>query len=663
VGATIALLTLLGLPARSQHIPDLTQKSLEDLMSIEVTSVSKKEQKTSEAAAAVFVISREDIRRSGALNIPDLLRMVPGVDVAQIDASYWAISVRGFNGQYSDKLLVLIDGRTVYNPIFAGVFWDAQNVILDNIERIEVIRGPGAAVWGSNAVNGVINIITRSAANTQGGYASGSAGNASTGPGTIGYGSKIRGLGTYRIYANGFQYNSQPTLAGLNGQDDWRLARTGFRIDSTLSAKDSLTTEVEVYRGNAGELTTTPVSLLPPVTATLALRDVYSGWNALSRWNRIESPRSNTSLQVYFDRTTRGDTTYYIGLNTFDIDFQHHVLWGARQDIVWGLGYRVSSDDTAPTLRIVFTPNDRVTQLFSSFVQDEVALRRDRLHLSLGARVEHNSYTGIDVEPSARLVWTPDSKNMVWGAVSGADRTPARTDTDVRVNYTALPGPGGMPILVSVFGNPNFRNERLTAFEAGYRNTWTSSFSLDSTIFYNRYRDLVSVEPGATSIETNPAPTHLLVPESFGNGLHGETHGIELFANWKVASSWTLSPGYSFFSMHLHPFAGSQDFTDAAGTEGGSPDHKAQLRSSVSLPWNLQWNASAYFVNRLPAVSIPSYTRVDTGLIWRGGEHVSLSVAGQNLLKNLHPEYSGPDSTVQPGLMRRAAYAKVTWSF
>jgi iron complex outermembrane receptor protein len=663
VCATIALLTLLGLPARSQHIPDLTQKSLEDLMSIEVTSVSKKEQKTSEAAAAVFVISREDIRRSGALNIPDLLRMVPGVDVAQIDASYWAISVRGFNGQYSDKLLVLIDGRTVYNPIFAGVFWDAQNVILDNIERIEVIRGPGAAVWGSNAVNGVINIITRKADDTQGGYVAAGLGYIGTGPETIGYGGKARHLGAFRAYAEGFHYNSLPTFTGIDGQDDWRLVHGGFRIDSTLSAKDSLTTEVEVYRGNAGELTTTPVSLSPPVTATVALHDVYSGWNALSRWNRIISSRSNTSLQAYFDRTNRGDTTYSIGLNTFDIDFQHHVLWGARQDIVWGLGYRVSADDTIPTLRIVFTPNDRATQLFSSFVQDEVALRRDRLHLSLGARVEHNSYTGIDVEPSARLVWTPDSKNMAWGAVSGADRTPARTDTDVRVNYTALPGPGGMPILVSVFGNPNFRNERLTAFEAGYRNTWTSCFSLDSTIFYNRYRDLVSVEPGATSIETNPAPIHLLVPESFGNGLHGETHGIELFANWKVASSWTLSPGYSFFSMHLHPFAGSQDFTDATGTEGGSPDHKAQLRSSVSLPWNLQWNASAYFVNRLPAVSIPSYTRLDTNLLWKAGERVSISVAGQNLLKNLHPEYSGPNSTVQPGLMRRAAYAKVTWSF
>jgi iron complex outermembrane receptor protein len=658
-----ALLALPGQSALPAQSPDLTQTSLEDLMNVEVTSVSRKEQTTSQAAAAVFVISREDIRRSGALNIPDLLRMVPGIDVAQIDASKWAISARGFNGQYSNLLLVLVDGRAVYNPIFAGVFWDSQNVALENIERIEVVRGPGAAVWGSNAVNGVINIITKSATETQGGYLAASLGNASSGRVVVGYGAKLPGLGAYRLYGLGFHYNSLPTFAGLDGQDDWFLGRGGFRTDSTLSAKDSLTTEGEAYKGDAGEIALAPLSLQPPVTATVPLRDRYSGWNVLTRWNRTMSSRSDSSLQVYFDRTNRGDSTYELDLNTFDVDFQHHVNLGTRQDIVWGLGYRVTSDGTTPTLRIVFTPQDARTQLFSAFVQDEIALRPERLHLSLGARIEHNSYTGFDVEPSARLVWTPDSKNMVWSAVSGADRTPARSDTNIRVNYAALPGPGNLPIFVSIFGNPNFKNERLTAFEAGYRNSWTSRFSLDSTVFYNRYRDLVSVEPGAMRVEASPAPTHLLVPASFGNGLYGETHGIELFADWKVTNFWTLNPGYSFISMHMHPSAGSQDFTDASGDEGGIPDHQAQLRSSVALPHNLQWNTSAYFVSRLPAVSIPSYTRVDTGLIWRAGERVSMSVVGQNLLKSLHPEYAGSNSTVQPGMMRRGAYAKITWSF
>jgi iron complex outermembrane receptor protein len=660
IGNTLIMFAVLD-PCSGQNL-DLTQKSLEDLMNIKVTSVSKKEQKTSQAAAAVFVISRDDILRSGALNIPDLLRMVPGLDVAQIDASKWAITARGFNGQYSNNLLVLVDGRTIYISTFAGVYWDSQNVAMRNIERIEVIRGPGAAVWGSNAVNGVINIITKNARETQGGYLSASAGNTS-GRMVAGYGGTAHGFGAYRIFGTGLHFTSLPTSLGLNGQDTWSLGRVGFRADSVLSAKDSLTTEAEVYRGDAGELASVPVSLEPPVTATVALRDRYSGWNVLTRWNRTLSARADTSLQIYFDRITRGDSTYDLALNTFDVNFQQHFSLGARQDVVWGLGYRTSSDGTTPSARIVFAPNHRILQLFNLFAQDEVAIQPDRLHLSLGARVEHNDYTGFDFQPTVRLAWTPDSKNMVWAAISGAERTPARSDTDLRVNYAAFPGPGGAPALVSLLGDPNHKNERLTAFEAGYRNDWTNSFSLDFTMFYNRYRDLASVEPGAISFETSPAPAHLLIPSYLGDGLHGETHGIELFADWKVTTFWTLSPGYSFFSMHLHPFAGSQDFTGAAGDEGGAPDHQAQLRSSARLPHNLQWNTSAYFVNRLPAVSIPSYTRLDTDLIWHTGERVSISVVGQNLLKDLHPEYAGPSASVESDLMRRAAYAKIMWSF
>jgi iron complex outermembrane receptor protein len=664
--ACIALLACPGIPYLPAQAPDLTQKSLEDLMNIDVTSVSKKAQKTSETSAAVFVISAEDIRRSGALNIPDLLRMVPGLDVAQIDGSQWAISARGFNGQYSNKLLVMIDGRTVYTPVFVGVFWDSQNVPLESIERIEVIRGPGAAVWGSNAVNGVINIITKSAGETQGGTVDASAGNAITGPEAIRYGGKARVLGAYRVYAAGFHTGSLPTPAGLDGQDDWRLVHGGFRTDSSLSAKDSLTTEGDVAQSDAGELATVPVSLQPPVTATLALRNRYWDWNLLVRWKRRISPRSETSLQIYFDRTTRGDTTYGIGLNTLDIDFQHHVAWGARQDIVWGLGYRLSANGTNPTLRISFTPQNRLTHLFSIYAQDEITILPERLRLSVGARLEHNGYTGFDLEPSARLAWSLNSKNMFWSAVSGAVRTPARSDRDIRVNYAALPGniqTGYVPILVSFFGNPNGKDEQLTAFEAGYRNTLSSSLSVDTTVFYNRYRDLESSEPGAMSLEMTPAPPHVLIPTTYGNGIYGETHGIEVFANWKAASHWTLSPGYAFFSMHLHKFAGSLDTTTAQATKGYTPDHQAQLRSSVSLPKNLQWNASAYFVNRLPALAIPSYTRVDTGLTWQAGERISISAVGQNLFSNRHMEYSGIDSTEEPGLMRRSAYAKIAWSF
>jgi iron complex outermembrane receptor protein len=665
--ALAAFGTGLVIPCPAQGKPgDLTQKSLEDLMNIGVTSVSKKEQKTSQVAAAIFVISQEEIQRSGALNIPDLLRMVPGLEVAQIDAGKWAISARGFNGQYSDDLLVLIDGRTVYNSEFAGVLWDSQNLPLESIERIEVIRGPGAAVWGSNAVNGVINIITKSANDTQGGFVTAGGGNTGQGPDSFRYGGKARSLGVYRVYAEGFHINSLPALSGGNGQDDWRLVHGGYRTDTAISVKDTLSTEGEVYQGNAGEIATTIASLAPPVNATLAMRDRYFGWNQLARWNRTISPHSETSLQVYFDRTKRGDPTYSIGLNTFDIDFQHHISWGMRQDVVWGLGYRVSSDDVSTTQRISATPQKSLSQLYSSFAQEEIAICPDSLHLTVGARLEHNIYTGFNFETSARLAWTPSSKNMLWSAVSGADRTPARFDTTIRVNYAAYPGSvqtGYLPVLVSLFGDPNYKNERLTAFEAGYRNAWTSRLSVDLTAFYDHYRNLETVEPQAASVEINPAPTHLLISSAFGNGLYGETHGIEVFANWKPLGNWTLSPGYAFYVAHLHTTVDSLDTSTVLGTQGGSPDHQAQLRSSVSLSPKLQWDASAYFVNRLPAQSIPSYTRLDSSLIWRTGEHASISLVGQNLLKKSHPEYAGPDSSVQSSLMKRSAYARISWSF
>ena len=661
VSLTVLLVSTAAVSGQEQQ-PDLTQKSLEDLMNIKVTSVAKKEQKTSQAAAAVFVISSDDILRSGALNIPDLLRMVPGVEVAQLNGSGWAVSARGFNGQESDKLLVLIDGRTVYNPIFAGVFWDSQLVPLRSIERIEIIRGPGAAVWGANAVNGVINIITKSSANTQGTAIEVGGGNLGAQPEMVRFGAKAGSSGSYRIYAEGFHTVAQKAVDGTSGEDDWSLAHGGFRTDLKVYAKDSVTVEGDVYRGNAGELAVVPVSIAPPVTSTLALRDQYSGWNLLGRWNRTISPASETSLQVYFDRTSREDSTYAVGLNTFDIDFQHHLAWGARQDVVWGLGYRISSNDAEPQFRISFQPETRDIQLFSSFVQDEIAIT-NHLHTTVGGRLEHNSYTGFDVEPSVSVAWTPTGKTMFWSAVSGADRTPARSDRDIRVNVEALPTQSGVPLLISYFGNPNQKNEHVTAFEAGYRNTLSRTLSVDATAFFNRYHDLLSVEPRAIRLETSPAPAHLLLPWAFANGFYGETHGLEAFANWKANSIWTLSPGYSFLTTHLHRFPGSQDVTDGPQTEGSVPRQQAELRSRVDLYRGWQWNTSAYFVDRLSALAVPAYTRLDSSLIWQVGERVSLNLAGQNLLRDRHQEFAGPNSNVQSGEIRRNVYATIAWAF
>jgi iron complex outermembrane recepter protein len=641
---------------------DLTQLKLEDLMNMEVTSVSKKEQKISEAASAVFVITSEDIARSGANDIPDLLRMVPGVEVAQINSSKWAISIRGFNGQYSNKLLVLVDGRTVYTPMLSGVFWDAQDVLLDNIDRIEVIRGPGATVWGANAVNGVINIITKKTSDTQGAFATAGGGSYEHGFGAARYGGRLGGATSYRVFADGFDRNHFPTPFGLNGNDDWEMVHGGFRVDTSASAQDSITVEGDANSGNAGEVAGSVVSISPPINGLLDLRDRYSGWDLLSRWNHTSSAHSETSLQVYFDRNTRSDTTYGFGVNTFDLDFQHHIGWGTRQDFVWGLGYRVSSDDTLATLRISFTPAGRTTQLFSSFVQDEITILPERLYLSLGTKLEHNDYTGFGLEPSGRIAWTPNARNTLWAAVSQAQRTPARSDTGILVNLAALSGPNNIPMLVGYTGNPNEKAERETSVETGYRARLSSSVSLDSTIFFNHYGDLVSVEPGSPLFDADPTP-HLVVLSRFANLLYGETHGFETLVNWKVTRRWTLSPSYSFLTMHLHREASSADLTTAPETEGSVPTHQAQLRSQVNLPLHLQWNAAANFVGSLPALAVPSYTRLDSNMTWQAGERFSISLVGQNLLHDRHLEYTGPDSSVQSDLIKRSVYAKVTWRF
>jgi iron complex outermembrane receptor protein len=660
----LVLIALAMSAAQAQNAqPDLTDLKIEDLMNVHVTSASKKEQKLSRVPAAIFVITQEDIHRSGATNIPDLLRIVPGLEVAQINSSTWAISARGFNGQYSNKLLVLIDGRTVYTPLFSGVYWDVQDVPLDSIERIEVIRGPGATVWGANAVNGVINITTKTARETRSGIVTAEGGTLDHGGGMVRYGGRLSAGGTYRLYADGFQMGSFLTPDHRNAEDDWYRFHAGFRIDDNVDAKDSLTLEGEAIRGNAGELVSTIVSLVPPVNANLDLRDRFSGWDVLGRWKRVFSSGSETTLQIYFDRDTRGDTTYGDALNTVDIDFQHHGTWGRRQDFVWGLGYRLHSDKTAPDFRFSSNPAELSYQIFNSFIQDEIAIRPDHLFVSLGTKLEHEYFNGFNLQPTARIAWSPEEGEMLWAAVSGAQRTPSRGETAIRDNEAVYPGPDNLPILISVFGNPAQKNEHLIATEAGFRKALTDRLSFDSTVFFNHYQDLQSAEPGPTRLETDPPPAHLLMPIYLANLLYGETHGIEAFASVKLARRWTLSPGYTFLTMHLHRDASSLDVSGGLETEGNNPNQQAQLRSNVNLPWHWQWTTSAYFVGRLPAQKIASYTRLDTNLAWQLSDKISLGLVGQNLLRDLHQEYSGPDLTTTPSLIRRSAYARITWRF
>jgi iron complex outermembrane recepter protein len=661
LGLPLAL--LLGMPAWGQEPSgNLGDKSLEDLMNIEVNSVSKKEQKLSRTASAIFVITQEDIRRSGATNIPDLLRMVPGLDVAQVNSNSWAISSRGFNDELANKLLVLIDGRSVYSPLTGGVFWDSQQIPLVLIERIEVIRGPGAAVWGANAVNGVINITTKKASDTQGELLTGGGGTYDEGLGTAVFGDKIGGDTFYRAFFNGSATNHLIGLTSENGLDEWNTLRTGFRVDSKLDAANSLTIQGDAYNGSEGEVLTSLTSLQPPQPQTQDLQGTFSGWDVVARWNHSNSATSDLSLQVYFDRTDRADATEGQGINTFDIDFQEHAAWGSRQDIVWGLGYRVSADDIRGTIRVSFDPPSEADQLFSSFLQDEIAIVPDRVYFTAGVKLEHNHFSGFGVQPDARIAWLANDKNTFWAAISRALRTPDRI-AEVRFNETVFPGPGGLPVLVSSFGNPRQENEVLRAEEFGYRAQLAKHVSLDLTAFYNSYSHLESNETGTPFLESSPPPEHLVQPINSANLLYGETHGAELAMNWKPTARWTISPGYTYLQVHIYRSAASNDTSTAPSINGKSPREQAQLRSHLELSPHWEWDASAYFVGRLPAEQLPSYTRLDTGLTWHLSKKLSFRVVGQNLLRQLHVEFDDSEDGTAVSEVKRSVYAQFTREF
>jgi iron complex outermembrane receptor protein len=637
---------------------DLTSTSIEDLMNMEVTSASKKEQKLSQVAAAIFVITQEDIRSSGALNIPDLLRMVPGLDVAQINANTWAISARGFNFQFADKLLVLIDGRAVYSPLTGGVNWDTQDVPLEDIERIEVIRGPGGTVWGANAVNGVINIITKKAEDTQGGLVTAGGGTHAQEFGSLQYGGKIKGDTSYRIFAKYINDGDLPDLNGQDADDGWHLLHAGFRADTTLSQRDTLTTQGDIYTGEEGATVVHSI-LSPPENINVQRLAELSGGNVLARWDHVFSNRSDTTLQFYFDRYTRDGPESSEVRNTIDFDFQNHIVLGARQDLIWGVGYRHTGDHTVGTIDQAFIPASDDGDLFSLFIQDQITLKPGRVALYLGSKLEDSYFTGFDLQPSARIAWTPSTRQTFWGAISRASRTPSRRDIGIDAALAALPGPAKEALL----GDPNFKSEQVIAYEVGYRAQPTDRFLAGITMFFNNYHNLESEELLPSFFDTNSVPPVLILPLSFGNKLYGTTEGVEAYAKWKMTNRWTLSPGYSFLEMHLHTQTSSSDTRSVTDAQGSNPGHQAQLRSHVDLSSKFAWDTNAYFVGRLPAQSVPSYTRLDSQLTWRLAERVQLSVTGQNLLRDHHVEFNDQFQSVNSSQVKRSAYAKITWQF
>jgi iron complex outermembrane receptor protein len=646
----------------AQQPQSLADKSIEDLMATRVTSVSKKEQPLSRVPAAIRVITAEEIRRSGAANIPDLLRMVPGVDVAQIDASGWAISARGFSDQFSNKMLVMIDGRSVYDPLFAGTFWDIQNIPLDDIDRIEVIRGPGATMWGTNAVNGVINIITKSADQTQGALITAGGGTVERAFATARYGGAAGRNGHYRMFS---QYsdrgnNFDPRRAG--GRDDEDVLRGGFRADWNLSAADKLMVQGAAYNGGFHSQADLLIGALLPLQQRLSAQGRIDGGDLALRWNHALRNGSETTLQVSYDRDIRNYSFLDYDRQAVNVDFQHHFAIGARNDVVWGLGFRFTSGDTIAHANISFSPAAKVLNTVNGFVQDEIEVLKERLWLTLGIKLERNTFSGLQNEPSAQLSWAVNPHNTLWAAVSDADRIPSRFEKEVEITFVPVGIQNGLPLLPRTVGNPDFRSEHLRAFETGYRTEPSKRLAFDFATFYNRYDHLRSSSPGVPFVERSPAGAQLIIPAYFGNQIQGAVYGAEVQASWKPVRWWTIDSGYTWLKPVLHQTPSSQ-VNSFVGLYGKDPRNHFTVRSSINLPRRFEFDQSLSYVGCLLIGPVPAYARYDVRIGWHASEAAEFSIVGQNLLQAQHMEFVEAGAIFVPMPVKRSFYGKLTWRF
>jgi len=630
-------------------------------MNISVTSVSKKQQTIWETPAASFVITQEEIRRSGATSIPEVLRLVPGLQVARISSHKWAISSRGFNGKFSDKLLVMMDGRTLYTPLFSGVEWDSQDTMLEDIDRIEVIRGPGATMWGANAVNGVIHIITKPAKETQGGLVTAGGGDHENGFGGFRYGAQLGSKAFVRGYAKYFRRDHLHGANGDSNRDQWGAARGGFRLDWDLSERDALTLQGDLYQNGMNEWRTAAL-ITPPYSLRFHDEETANGQNILARWKRRLSGASDFALQYYYDRNHRDKYTLGQARDTVDIDFQHRLAVSEGHEVLWGAGYRRYTDAFRNTFQITFQPASRATDLMAAFIQDEISLQPDRLKLTLGSKFEHHDFMGLQIQPAARLYWTPHRRHSLWLGVSRAVATPARANRDMRVNVSVFPTGPGRPLgMISLIGKPDLRTSRLLAFEAGYRGQLSKRFSIDFAAFHNRYGNLEFVESGAPFLEREPAPAHTVTPLSFHDEIDGETAGVETLATWHATRVWRLIAAHSLLKINMRPDARGRSF--GLSEERSSPRHQGQFRSALDLHKRFEWDTTLYYVGALPALEIPAYLRLDSRIGWSARGGLEFSLVGQNLLNDRHLEFLTEDSSAPRTYMGRAAYGKITWRF
>jgi iron complex outermembrane recepter protein len=592
---------------------ELADLSLEQLTRITVTSVSRREEQLIEAAASLYVITQDDIRRSGALSIPEALRLAPNLHIARADTNQYAISSRGFNNVLANKLLVLIDGRTVYTPLFSGVFWESQELLLADIERIEVISGPGATLWGANAVNGVINIITLPAARTQGPYAHAGAGNLERGA-AVRHGGALGGDGHFRVYAKYTDRDSRRTTAGADLGDDSRMFSVGSRADWG-SASNRFTLQGDAY---SGEVDRSP-------------EREFKGGNVVGRWTHTYSETSNIRAQAYFDHTMRRhEKSFREELDTVDVDLQHAWIPVPAHRLVWGAGYRRSRDRVENSAAQAFLPPARTLAWSSFFVQDEYALAK-AFSATLGVKAERNPFTGVEWLPSLRLSWQPDAHQLVWCAYSRAVRAPSRFERDLFI-------PGQAPFVLT--GSSLFEAEVAKVAELGYRSQASGRVSFSATLFRQEYPNLRSVR----LVSGAPA---------FANDIEGRIQGIEAWGSWRVTSGWKLTGGFVVQDIERKVRPGRVDLGGLPSL-GNDPERSALIRSSWTPRQDIDFDVAVRHVGALQT-TVPAYTAVDVRVAWRPRPSLELSLAAQNAADRYYFEWQNRV------VNERSVFVKIVW--
>lgn len=677
-----AFLLLVSLPFSASSYPqaeaeteELMGLSLEELLQVTVTTVARKPQSLSDTPAAIFVVSQDDIQRSGARTIPDVLRMVPGLQVQQVDASSWAVTSRGSNGIFANKLLVLMDGRTVYSPMFSGVRWDTQDTDLASIDRIEVIRGPGAAMWGSNAVNGVINIITKDTRETEGFQADAAVGDLTSLQTTARFGGAAGDEFHYRVYGKYFDRDGYAPEVNGDSYDDWDMWRIGGRFDWSVTRNDEITLVAEAYDGSVGD-NILQNSVTPPYQTISNVSDKPSGEFVLASWNRTLSDTSDFQLKIYFDHAERNQIAPEEELDTVDVDFQHHIAIGSRHDLVWGLGLRHTEDQTTGSETISLAPPERTQRQYSGFIQDEIRLYREKVYLTLGTKVEKNNFSPSNTEwsPNVRLSWLINDTNTAWASVAKAVRTPSRIELDGRILGSVEPPFTGMntfpvPFALTINGNPTMDSEEVIAYEIGYRAQPTRSMTLDVAFFFNDYKDIRTLV--SQGVLCQPAGLPISNPECFFgpfdysempllmmNQLDQDTKGMEISTSFGILDWWRIHGAYSYLKID-----GSDPNTLSVNAGEDSPEHQLSVRSSMNLTSSTEFDFWMRYVDDLQIQNVDSYVTLDARVNWAISDAWQVSFAGRNLLDSSHLEFReefGQNQTVE---IPREFIAELRWQF